>query len=274
MPRLYTFLFSFFIFIAALIMLMGDASNPTHRLPASVVTKGVQSSEDFMASVISTRQLQKILKTIIDSSNSLFFTNTQEYLCFELGKMDSIQDELSATYQRNKEIWPESQTETISHLMLKGEKSWKSLCENTERREIKLKLMKFGNEAKLAIDSVYQDTDFSLNYREYFEQLEQSIDKAHHEKILKDIEILRKKILKISYAESLKTVDLCYKIGFDFFDYYILNTSYLDSSEKTAERFISKQRKIGRMIKELGPLCQRKNNLNILKKIESIKSEL
>ncbi len=275
MLRLRLIFVSFALLILGFISFLKD-DNPdlnTERMPASVEQK--ISDEDFIGAVISSRKALKAFRNIIDTSNSLFFINSDSYLCFEIGKVEESVKEIHKLYDFHAKAWPISQKTSVEEFIKKYPNDFKSVCQLNKTKEKKKFLIQLGHNARESLLNVYSDRNYGNNYREYYDQLELSIERNHQSLIYDEIYTYTKKIHQSGPLQK-NSGDMnmtCYEMGRYFVPFYLMNTSYLDSSEKKNSQIIKEYGALGRSISSLGPLCHQSDKSDKIKpKIEKIRS--
>jgi hypothetical protein len=253
-PKLYLFLTSFSLLLFAFIQVFKDQGG-IGRSPAS--SSFEYNEQTFIQSVITSRSAYKILKNVVDTSNSLFFINTDSYLCFELGKMEESLRLLNNLMANNQHVWPENQKLELDSFLKKYPVDMKEVCENYETREKKKYILNLGQNAKDAIASIYLDRDYGTNFREFYDQLEFDIEKNHERQIFNTMSSYLLKIDKSNLEQFKKDKrhKTCYELGKFFLPFYALNTSYLNMRDIKNSNILKKYGALGREISSLGPAC-------------------
>ncbi len=275
MPRPYLIIASFFILFSLFIGIFKDENDENlSRTPASVSGGRSMSDNDFIELIISSRKVNKVVKSLVETSQSLFFINSSNYLCFELGKVQTSIEEMKSLYQKNKDIWPEGQKIGMSTFLEKYPNQLLSLCEEKSPREIKTYLLQVGVGAKELLHSIYLDKHFARTHRAFYDQLEKEIDKKHQELIYQEMKNFLSIVndLKVKANQQKNYRQTCFYLGKSFLPFYTLNTSYLNSSYAKNDKIIKNYGKLGRSISSVGPSCHRAEE-NFDKKIESIRKK-
>ncbi len=271
MPRLSLIITSFGLLLGVFIYSFRDSNNSVFdRSPASVENK--YSDQTFIEAVISSRKVNKIVKSFIETSNSLFFMNSDSYLCFELGKSEVGMNKLRELVNRYSHTWPIGQKQSVESFINKYPEGFSKICQNDNTKKKKTYLMQIGINAREVYGNVYLDKHYSRNYREYYEALELNIEKGHQEIIYKEISNYLGQISSSSKKDfsHMKLGKACYELGKMIQPFYTLNTSYLNSSDKNNSDVIKSYGELGRSMASVGPLCHG-NKSDIAKKMNKIK---